>query len=209
MRSSKSALSSRRVSSGVRLPLVFSASTAEHIDALARAEDVDLGLLALVGCAAELHDRGHVDGLDELVEAHCGRVIHARVGGANRGVEPVGGHLIGAAGLIVLLCGGRRAGAQAPCASRRRGGRCWRLRAVAAAVGAARWLSEMRSSRSGDGSASGRSSPSMVNLRRSVTTKGLFCSGIVTLFQKIQMRCARRGAAVEKGSETGMAIPPA
>ncbi len=69
-----------------------------------------------MGGAAELHDGGHVDGLDELVEAHGGRVIHAGVGGANGGVEAVGGHLVGAAGLIDLL--GGRAVAAAPARAR-------------------------------------------------------------------------------------------
>ena len=108
MRSSKSALSSRRVSSVVEIALGLFGEDAEHVDALTSAEDVDLGLLAFVGCGAELHHRGHVDGLDELLEAHCGRMVHAGVGGANRGVEPVCGHLVGAAGLIVLFGGWRR-----------------------------------------------------------------------------------------------------
>ena len=106
MRSSKRALSSRRVSSGREIAFGLFGEDGEHVDALAGAHDVDLGLLALVGCTAELHDRGHVDGLDELVEAHGGRVVHAGIGGADGGVEAVGGHLVGAAGLIGLFCGG-------------------------------------------------------------------------------------------------------
>ena len=81
---------------------------AEHVDALTGAEDVDLRLLAFVGCGSELHHGGHVDGLHELLEAHRGRMIHAGVGGANGGVEPVCCHLVGAAGLIIFFRGGRR-----------------------------------------------------------------------------------------------------
>ncbi len=78
----------------------------EHVDALAGAHEVDLGLLAFLGGAAELHHGGHVDGLDELVEAHGWGVVDAGVGGADGGVEAVGGHLVGAAGLLGLLgCG--------------------------------------------------------------------------------------------------------
>ena len=79
----------------------------QHVDALAGSDDVDLGLLALGGCAAELHDRGHVDGLDELVEAHGGRMIGAGICCADGGVEAVGGHLVGDAGLLGLLAGER------------------------------------------------------------------------------------------------------
>ena len=82
------------------IALGFFAEDAEHVDALAGAEDVDLGLLAFGGGSAELHDGGHVDGLDELLEAHGGRVLHAGVGGADGGVEAVGGHLVGEAGLL-------------------------------------------------------------------------------------------------------------
>ena len=78
----------------------------EHVDALAGAHEVDLGLLAFGGGAAELHDGGHVDGLDDLVEGHRGRVVHAGVGGADGGVEAVGGGLVGVAGLLGLLGGG-------------------------------------------------------------------------------------------------------
>jgi len=80
----------------------------EHVDALTCAEDVDLRLLAFVGCGSELHHRGRVDGLHELLKAHCGWMIHAGVGGADCGVEPVCRHLIGAASLIVFFRGGRR-----------------------------------------------------------------------------------------------------
>ena len=38
-----------------------------------------------------------------------------------------------------------------------------------------------RGSRAGEGSASGRGSPSRVNLRRSVTTNGLFWSGMISI----------------------------
>ena len=50
---------------------------AEHVDGLAGAEEVDLGLLAFLGAAAELQDGLHVDGLDDLLEAEM-------AGGARR-----------------------------------------------------------------------------------------------------------------------------
>ena len=79
---------------------------AEHVDGLARAEDVDLRLLALLRAAAELQDGLHVDGLDELLEGHGGRMVRAGVGGADSGVEAVGGGLEGDTGLLHLLGGG-------------------------------------------------------------------------------------------------------
>ena len=91
---------------GGEIALGFFGEDGEHVDALAGAHEVDLGLLAFGGGAAELHDGGDVDGLDELVEAHGGRMVHAGVGGADGGVEAVGGHLVGAAGLLGLLGGG-------------------------------------------------------------------------------------------------------
>jgi hypothetical protein len=44
--------------------------------------------------------------LDDLVEGHGGGVVHAGVGGADGGVEAVGGGLVGVAGLVGLLGGG-------------------------------------------------------------------------------------------------------
>ena len=79
----------------------------EHVDALARAHEVDLGLLARLGGAAELQDGGHVDGVDDLLEAHGGRMVHAGVGGADGGVEVVGGLLVGGVGLLHLAGGWR------------------------------------------------------------------------------------------------------
>ena len=158
----------------------------EHVDALARAHQVDLGLLALLGGSAELHDGGHVDGLDDLVEAHRGRVIHAGIGGADGGVEALRGLLIGGVGLFHLAGGWRRREvgiggwllARRLRAARARGGGDLNSSGGSGA-GAAAGVS--RDSGSGEGSASGRGVPSRVNLRRSVTTKGLFCSDIVTL----------------------------
>ena len=192
MRSSKRALSSRRCLVGGEVALGLFGEDGEHVDALAGAEEVDLGLLALVGGAAELHDRRHVDGLDELVEAHRGRMVHAGVGGADRGVEAVGGHLVGAAGLLGLLRRWAAGGMFGLGCSFGRMQAAWRLGELEAAArrGCGCGGAAARSSLSGEGSASGRSSPSMVNLRRSVTTKGLFCSDMVTLSQKIQMRTA-------------------
>ena len=43
---------------------------AEHVDALARAEDIDAGLLAGLGAGAHLQRSSHVDGLHQLVEVH-------------------------------------------------------------------------------------------------------------------------------------------
>ena len=128
MRSSKRALSSRRCFFGGEVALGLFGKDAEHVDALACAEDVDLRLLALVGGSAELHDGRHVDGLDELLEAHGGGMVDAGIGGANGGVEAVGCHLVGAAGLVVLFGGG--GGRQVVRSTRRLGrGRLWlRLR---------------------------------------------------------------------------------
>ena len=92
---------------GGEVALGFFGEDGEHVDALARAHQVDLGLLALLGGPAELQDRGHVDGLDDLVEAHGGQCIHAGIGGADRGVQALGGLLVG--GVCLLhLAGGRR-----------------------------------------------------------------------------------------------------
>ncbi len=71
-------------------------------------DDVYLWLLAFAGGAAELHDGGEVDGLDELVEAHGGRMVGAGVGGADGGVEAVGRHVVGALGLVGFFSGGWR-----------------------------------------------------------------------------------------------------
>ena len=51
----------------------FVAEDGEHVDRLLGAENVDLGLLALLGASAELQDGLHVDGLDERLEGK-GRV---------------------------------------------------------------------------------------------------------------------------------------
>ena len=77
----------------------FGGDGGEHVDGLACAEDVDLGLLAGGGGAAELHEGLHVEGLDEALEGHLGDGFHAGVGGADGGVEAVYGGLVGAAGL--------------------------------------------------------------------------------------------------------------
>ena len=86
----------------------FVGEDGEHIDALAGAEDVDLGGLALLGGSAELHDGGHVDGLHQSLEAHWRRVFHARVGGADGGVDAVCGGVECELGLRHLLSGWRR-----------------------------------------------------------------------------------------------------
>src|SRR5215469_10802052 len=70
----------------------------EHVDALACAEDVNLRLLAFGSGATQLHDGRHVDGLNEPLEVHWWEVVGARVGGADGGVETVGGGLVGGAG---------------------------------------------------------------------------------------------------------------
>ncbi len=58
----------------------------------------------------------------------------------------------------------------------------------------------------GEGSASGRSSPSRVNLRRSVTTKGLFLFGhSYTLSENIRCRAASVGCGGVEGRGDGMA----
>ena len=85
-----------------QVALGFFGEDGEHVDALARAHQVDLGLLALVGGAAELHDGGHVDGLDDLLEGHRGWVIHAGIGGADGGIEPLRRLLVGGVGLFGL-----------------------------------------------------------------------------------------------------------
>ena len=212
MRSSKRALSSRRVFVGGEVALGLFGEDAEHVDALARAEEVDLGLLALGRGAAELHDGRHVDATgrccSKLISGGC---VHAGVGGADGGVETVGGRLVGAAGLLGLLGGGRRRQSSAGDASAARRLGCGGAAAELARqrLAARRGGGIVAFSSPGEGSASGRSSPSTVNLRRSVTTKGLFCSDMVTLFQKIQMLVAARWAsAVVKGWATGTAVPP-
>ena len=168
-------------SGGGEVAVGFLGEDGEHVDALARAHEVDAGLLAGLGGAAELHDGGHVDGLDDLLEGHRGGMIHAGVGGADGGVEALGGLLIGGVGLLHLAAvgGGGRSGwagvrvwqASGVGGLNSRGGAC-------AEVGAGAGVC---SSRSGEGSASGRGVPSRVNLRRSVTTKGLFCSDMMTV----------------------------
>ena len=65
-----------------------------------------LGLLAFGGGFAELHDGGHVDGLDETLEGHGRSVFHARIGGAYGRVETLGGGFKRYAGLLHLLGGG-------------------------------------------------------------------------------------------------------
>ena len=92
---------------GGEVSLGFLGEDGEHVDALARSHEVDLGLLARLGCAAELQDGGHVDGVDDLLEAHGGGMVHAGVGGADGGVEVVGGLLVGGVGLLHLAGGWR------------------------------------------------------------------------------------------------------
>ena len=83
---------------GERLPLVFSARMAS-MSMLWRAP-----MRSTWGCwpswvlPPSCMMAVHVDGLDELVEAHGGWVVHAGVGGADGGVEAVGGLLVGDAG---------------------------------------------------------------------------------------------------------------
>lgn len=89
-----------------QVALGFVGEYAEHVDALPGPEEIDLGLLTLLSGTAELHDGRHVDGLDELFEAHDGRVLHAGVGCADGGIETVGGLLVGEAGLLGLLRSG-------------------------------------------------------------------------------------------------------
>ena len=75
---------------------------------MARAHQVDLGLFAGLCAAAELQDRRHVDGLHDLLKAHLRRALHAWVGGADGGVESLGGLLVGCIRLLHLDGGWRR-----------------------------------------------------------------------------------------------------
>ena len=202
-RSSKRALSRRFCSGGGEVAGCFFREDGEHVNGLAGAEDVDLGLLALLGAAAELQDGLHVDGLDELVEAHGGGVIHAWVGGTDGDVEAVSGGGVGEAGLLHLL---------------RRGGRgevgvffvrSLRLRCRGDEVGG------VCDGGGGDGStdsgrmcfseggASGRGSPSALNLRRSLTTKGRGFSdmgiGSIPMGSLCRMRIAGLGMRPRRG----------
>ena len=94
-------------SAGVRLPLVFSARMAS-MSMLWRAP-----MRSTLGCspgssgAAELHHGGHVDGLDDLLEGHGGRMVHAGIGGADSSVEALGCLLVGGVGLGHFIGGGR------------------------------------------------------------------------------------------------------
>ena len=76
---------------------------AEHVDALACAEDVYLRLLTLFGATAELEDGLHVDGLHDLLEVHGGGMVGTGIGGANGYVEAIGGRLEGEPRLLHLL----------------------------------------------------------------------------------------------------------
>ena len=108
MRSSNSAVSSSLLSASVRLSFGLLRENAQHVDGLPRSEDVDLRLLAGSSRAAQLHQRLHVERLDDALEGDLRRALHAWIGGANRGVEPVDGRIEGALGLFSLFGRGCR-----------------------------------------------------------------------------------------------------
>ena len=78
----------------------------EHFDGLLGSHEIDLGLLALGGGSAELHDGGHVDGLDDALEGGGWGVLHAGVGRAYGDRQALGGLGVGQAGVLNLLGGG-------------------------------------------------------------------------------------------------------
>ena len=97
IRSSKScAVKKALLRFGGEVSLGFFCQDAEHVDALTRAHQIDLGLLSFVSGSAKLDDGRHVDGLDERLEVHRGRMVHAGVGGPNGGVEAICCRLVGA-----------------------------------------------------------------------------------------------------------------
>ncbi len=79
--------------------LGFFGEDGKHVDGLAGSEEVDLRGLAGLGAAAELHDRLHVDGLDEALEGHLGDAFHAGVGGADGEVDALDRGGVGGGGL--------------------------------------------------------------------------------------------------------------
>ena len=89
------------------ISLCLAAQDAEHVNTLAGAEQVDLGLLAFLGAAAKLQDGLHVNGLDDPFKAHGGRVIHTGIGSADGCVEAVGSGFVSEARLLHLLGCGR------------------------------------------------------------------------------------------------------
>ncbi len=91
MRSSKRALSRRRVSSATRFAFGLFGEDGEQCRCSGERRGCRPWLLALGRGAAELHNGGEVDGLDDLIEADGGLMLHAGVGGADGSVEAVGG----------------------------------------------------------------------------------------------------------------------
>ena len=80
----------------------------QHVDRLARAQDIDLGLLAFLGAAAKLQNCLHVNGLHNAFEAERGRVLGTWVRCTHGNIQAVSGGLEGNAGLLHLLVRGRR-----------------------------------------------------------------------------------------------------
>ncbi len=72
----------------------------EHVDALARAEDVDMGFLSGLCSCAESDNGREVDGLDDVLEGDGRDGAGRRVGGAEHGVNMIRRLLIG------VLCSG-------------------------------------------------------------------------------------------------------
>ena len=80
----------------------------DHVDGLACAEEVYARFLAFGGGGAELYESVHVKRLNEALEGELGDGPHGGVGGADGGVESVGGGFVGGVGLVALLGGGGR-----------------------------------------------------------------------------------------------------
>ena len=108
MRISKSA--DWRNSSSVLREIAFGLGVdeGEHVDGLARADDVDLRRVTGFGGSAELNERLHVKRLDEALKAHRLQRLAAEVLGAQGGVEAFNGGSVGAGCLVDLLGGERR-----------------------------------------------------------------------------------------------------
>ena len=201
--------------------LVFLPQDGKHVNALARAHQVDLGLLARLGRTAKLQNRSHVDGMYDLLEAHRGRMLHAWVGSAHGGVQVVGGlfdrrcwpapsrwQTVGRQIWVRLDDSGpaKTGGAGGSVT-----GACGDLNSiggagVAGVADAAAGIPALYLRLGGWIGRSGRGVPSRVNLRRSVTTNGLFWFSdmISTLFGWFGFPCgAATRCAQYSGRNTG------